>query len=127
KNEIIRSKQGCSLCCAPSMCRCPCGAVLAGSAAHADPSSQQPATVVFVCLHGSVKSVMAAAHFNRIAKERRLPFVAVARGVDPDREIPASIRQGLAQDGLTPADEVPHALTANEARGARTGVRLLAV
>jgi hypothetical protein len=69
-------------------------AVLAGSASHADPSSQQPATVVFVCLHGSVKSVMAAAHFNRIAKERQLPFVAVARGVDPDREIPASIRQG---------------------------------
>jgi arsenate reductase len=95
-------------------------AVLAGSASHADPSSQQPAKVVFVCLHGSVKSVMAAAHFNRIAKERQLPFVAVARAVDPDREIPASIRQGLAQDGLTPADEVPHALTADEASAAAT-------
>ena len=59
-------------------------AILAGSASHADPSSRQPATVVFVCLHGSVKSVMAAAHFNRIAKERQLPFVAVARGVEPD-------------------------------------------
>jgi protein-tyrosine-phosphatase len=95
-------------------------AVLAGSASHADPSSQQPATVVFVCLHGSVKSVMAAAHFNRIAKERQLPFVAVARGVDPDSEIPASIRQGLARDGLAPADEVPHALTADEASAAAT-------
>jgi len=67
-----------------------------------------------------VKSVMAAAHFNRIAKERQLPFVAVARGVDPDREIPASVRQGLARDGLTPADEVPHALTADEASAAAT-------
>ncbi|MBV8288880.1 MAG: hypothetical protein JOZ35_18355 [Hyphomicrobiales bacterium] len=95
-------------------------AVLAGSASHADPSSRQPATVVFVCLHGSVKSVMAAAHFNRIAKERQLPFVAVARGVDPDSEIPASIRQGLARDGLAPADEVPHALTADEASAAAT-------
>ena len=59
-------------------------AFLVGSASHADPSSRQPATIVFVCLHGSVKSVMAAAHFNRIAKERQLPFVAVARGVDPE-------------------------------------------
>jgi protein-tyrosine-phosphatase len=95
-------------------------AVLAGSASHAEPSSRQLATVVFVCLHGSVKSVMAAAHFNRIAKERQLPFVAVARGVDPDSEIPASIRQGLARDGLAPADEVPHALTADEASAAAT-------
>ncbi|MBV8110160.1 MAG: hypothetical protein JO012_10395 [Hyphomicrobiales bacterium] len=63
---------------------------------------------------------MAAAHFNRIAKERQLPFVAVARGVDPDSEIPASIRQGLARDGLAPADEVPHALTADEASAAAT-------
>ena len=30
-------------------------------------------TIVFVCLHGSVKSQMAAAHFNRIARERGLP------------------------------------------------------
>jgi len=95
-------------------------AVLAASASAADPSSERPATIVFVCLHGSVKSVMAAAHFNRIAKERQLPFVAVARGVDPDTEIPASIRQGLARDGLAPADEVPHALTADEASAAAT-------
>jgi hypothetical protein len=67
-----------------------------------------------------VKSVMAAAHFNRIAKERQLPFVAVARGVDPDSEIPASIRQGLERDGLAPADEVLHALTADEASAAAT-------
>ena len=49
-------------------------------------------TIVFVCLHGSVKSQMAAAHFNRIARERGLPFVAVSRGIAVDSSIPARIR-----------------------------------
>ena len=35
--------------------------------------------VVFVCEHGTVKSVMAALWFNRLATERKLPFRAVSR------------------------------------------------
>jgi arsenate reductase len=35
--------------------------------------------IVFVCEHGSAKSVIAAAYFNRIVKERNLPFEAAAR------------------------------------------------
>ena len=31
-------------------------------------------TIVFVCEHGSAKSVVAAAHFNRLAAEARLPY-----------------------------------------------------
>lgn len=62
-------------------------------------SGQQPKTIVFVCLHGSVKSQMAAAHFNRLAKERGLPFVAVSRGIAVDSSIPTRIRDGLALGG----------------------------
>jgi protein-tyrosine-phosphatase len=86
--------------------------------AGADPRSDQPATIVFVCLHGSVKSQMATAHFNRIAKERGLPFVALSRGIVVDKAIPASIRQGLAADGLVPAHEIPRGLTSEEASDA---------
>jgi protein-tyrosine-phosphatase len=86
--------------------------------AAADVRSEKPKTIVFVCLHGSVKSQMAAAHFNRIARERGLPFVAVSRGIAVDSSIPAKIRDGLALDGLTPADDVPLGLTAEEANGA---------
>src|SRR5882757_3939340 len=57
-------------------------------------------TVVFVCLHGSVKSQMAAAHFNRIARERGLPFTAISRGIEVDTSIPTRIRDGLNLDGL---------------------------
>jgi protein-tyrosine-phosphatase len=75
-------------------------------------------TILFVCLHGSVKSQMAAAHFNRIARERGLPYTAISRGVEVDTSIPTRIRDGLNLDGLAPLDDVPQALTPSEAAGA---------
>jgi protein-tyrosine-phosphatase len=75
-------------------------------------------TILFVCLHGSVKSQMAAAHFNRIARERGIPYTAISRGVEVDTSIPTRIRDGLNLDGLAPLDDVPQALTPNEAAGA---------
>jgi len=71
-------------------------------------------TIVFVCQHGVVNSQMAAAYFNKVAKERGLPFKAVSRGIDMYWTIPVRIQDGLALDGLEPAN-VPNALTAFEA------------
>jgi hypothetical protein len=71
-------------------------------------------TVVFVCLHGVVNSQMAAAYFNKVARERGLPFTAVSRGIDMYWTIPVRIQDGLALDGLEPAN-VPNALNAYEA------------
>jgi protein-tyrosine-phosphatase len=76
-----------------------------------------PSTIVFVCEHGGVKSTVAAAHFNRIARQRGLPFVAVSRGIDLYPEVPASVRVGLAGDGLAPSD-TPRDLRADEASAA---------
>ena len=75
-------------------------------------------TILFVCLHGSVKSQMAAAYFNQIARERGLPFTAVSRGVEVESSIPAPIRDGLSRDGLAPLDDVPRPLTPAEATSA---------
>jgi Cu/Ag efflux protein CusF len=72
-------------------------------------------TIMFVCLHGSVKSQMAAAHFNRIARECGLPYTAVSRGIEIDHSIPRRIREGLSLDGLAPLDDVPQPLTPAEA------------
>jgi protein-tyrosine-phosphatase len=82
-------------------------------AVHADPTAGE--TVVFVCLHGSVKSQMAAAQFNRIARERGLTVTAISRGVAADKEIPEGIRAALAGEGLAPVSEIPSNLTADEA------------
>jgi protein-tyrosine-phosphatase len=78
-------------------------------------TSVDTSTIVFVCQHGSVKSTVAAAHFNRVAHELGLPFTAVSRGIDPDVKIPAGVRSGLVNDGLSPGDETPQGLTAEEA------------
>ena len=68
-------------------------------------------TVVFVCEHGSARSVIAAAHFNRLASEKGLPFRAVSRGKNPDEAIAASIKDALAADGLDVSAWKPKALT----------------
>jgi protein-tyrosine-phosphatase len=75
-------------------------------------------TIVFICLHGSVKSQMAAAHFNRITRERGLPYTAISRGIEVDASIPTPIRDGLSLDGLAPLDDVPQPLTATDAMAA---------
>src|SRR5262245_26370699 len=91
--------------------------VAPSSAPRADEAAGEK-TIVFVCLHGVVNSQMAAAYFNKVAKERGLPFTAVSRGIDLYRSIPVRIQDGLALDGLEPAN-APLALTPEEAGRAR--------
>lgn len=62
--------------------------------------SGEPARVVFVCEHGSVKSLVAMMYFNRRAGERGLPYRAVARGMTPEPVVPAAVRDGLRADGF---------------------------
>jgi protein-tyrosine-phosphatase len=83
--------------------------------AYAESTTPDDKTIVFVCVHGSVKSQIAAAYFNRIARELSLPYTAVSRGIEIDTAIPASIRNGLSSDGLAPTDDIPRPLTATEA------------
>ena len=92
--------------------------IFVGSPSRAEDDSSKPATFMFVCLHGSVKSQIAAAHFNRIARERGLPVSAVSRGIAVDDKIPVAIREGLARDGLAPDTDVPVGLTSKPADAA---------
>jgi arsenate reductase len=86
-----------------------------GSAAQT--TSAAP-SVVFVCERGGSKSVIAAAHFNKIAKERGLPYRAVARGTAPDAAIPAPVRHGLEQAGLELTIEKPVLVRPADVNGA---------
>ena len=69
--------------------------------------ASEPAPVVMVCEHGSVKSVMAASFFNQGAAERHLPFRAIARGVTPDPAVPAPIAAALGQEGFDVKELIP--------------------
>ena len=79
----------------------------------------QTQTVVFVGEHGAAKSVVAAAHFNRLAAERGLPFRAVSRGTAPDSAVPGAIATGLSTEKLSvPAGFKPTAVAASDVAGA---------
>lgn len=71
-------------------------------------------TVVFVCEHGSVKSVMAAALFNASAKERNLDLRAVARGTQPDDQVPARVAKHLKQEGVNIEEFKPRSVSEPE-------------
>ena len=67
--------------------------------------------VLFVCLHGAAKSVVAAAHFRRLAAARGLSIGAVAAGTEPDAELAPGAVKGLASEGLTAAPARPRPVT----------------
>jgi protein-tyrosine-phosphatase len=67
--------------------------------------------VLFVCLHGAAKSVVAAAHFRRLAAARGLQIGAVAAGTEPDAELAPGAVKGLESEGLTPAPRRPRPVT----------------
>jgi protein-tyrosine-phosphatase len=67
--------------------------------------------VLFVCEHGSAKSVVAAAHFDRLAKQRGLSASAFSRGTSPDDEIHPAALRGLERDHLVPREPRPLPLT----------------
>ena len=71
-------------------------------------------TVVFVCEHGSVKSLMAAQWFNRLAQERGLGLRAVSRGLTPDAVVPAPVAEHLAGHGFALGGFTPTALAASD-------------
>jgi protein-tyrosine-phosphatase len=63
--------------------------------------------VLFVCEHGAAKSIIAVAHFNKLAKERGLPHRAVARGTHPDPTFAPKAISGLKAEGLTAPKGTP--------------------
>jgi hypothetical protein len=73
-------------------------------------ATRPPTGVVFVCEHGSVKSLVAMEHFNRKARALGLPYRAVARGTAPEPTVPAAVREGLHTDGFDVSSFVPQLL-----------------
>jgi len=75
--------------------------------------------IIFVCEHGAAKSVIAAAHFNRLASQMGLDMYAVARGTHPDEKFSLQAVKGLSEEGLTPAEATPQKLTSEELQTAQ--------
>ena len=68
-------------------------------------------TVLFVCEHGAAKSLIAAAYFDKLAKDQRLPHRATFRGVNPDSALNPIAKRGLQQDELDFSGSKPALVT----------------
>ena len=76
--------------------------------------------IIFVCEFGSAKSVVAAAELNRIAAAKGLPFRAISRAVNPDRQaVKPPVRAGMEKDGLPIPTELPQRLAREDVARAR--------
>ena len=69
-------------------------------------------SVLFVCLHGAAKSVLAAADFARLAAQRGLDMTADSAGTEPDPEIAPGVVAALRAEGLDLGQQRPRRVTA---------------
>jgi arsenate reductase (thioredoxin) len=91
---------------------------LVGQSLAAGSTLNEPARVVFVCEHGSVKSLIAMVYFNRNARDRGLPYRAVARGTAPEPVVPGPVLEGLRAVGFDASEFVPQLFKASDVDGA---------
>ena len=77
---------------------------------------------LFVCEHGAAKSVIAAAWFNRLAKEKGLPHRAVFRGANPEDDLTPATRAGLTRDGFDVRDWSPVKVASADVNAAEIAV-----
>ena len=78
-------------------------ALILGTVVPLPGSAQQsgdvaPRTVLFVCDHGTVRSLLAKVLFDEYAEQVGLHVRAVARGTQADSSVPAWMQQGLVSD-----------------------------
>src|SRR3989442_10247959 len=75
-------------------------------------------TVVFVCLHGAAKSLIAATLFQRLADERGLAVRSTFAGTEPDPAIQPNVVAGLLEEGVDVRPLRPRRVTRDELAGA---------
>src|SRR5215470_7321940 len=90
-----------------------------GQAQDAVKETEQTPVIIFICEHGAAKSIVSAAYFNKLARERHLNFRAIARGTNPDEEISPKVREGLQNDGVSSSEPVPKKISKADLAGAR--------
>lgn len=99
-------------------------AITFGQSAKEPAPTEAPPTILFVCEHGAAKSVIAAAYFDKLAKERGLNYRAVFRGANPDPTLAASAVKGLNEDGIDTRGWKPELVTKKDLDAASAVVTL---
>lgn len=98
-----------------------------GLAQDAGNQTEQAPVVIFVCEHGAAKSILSAAIFNKLARERGLNLRAIARGTNPDPEISQKVAAGLQADGLVASEPAPKKISKADLDGVRRVITFCAL
>jgi arsenate reductase len=81
-------------------------------------------SVLFMCPHGAGKSVLAAAYFLRLAKERGLNVRVDAAGTEPDPAVGPAVASHLTKNGYTVPVTKPRRVTPADLAKADVAVSL---
>jgi arsenate reductase len=76
--------------------------------------------LVFVCLHGSAKSLIAAEYLTRKARERGIDAIGVSHGEEPDAAVPSHVVENMAAKGFDLRAYIPKPVTAEVLANAET-------
>jgi arsenate reductase len=75
-------------------------------------------TILFVCEHGAARSTIAAAYFNKFAKERGLNYTAIFKGTEPDTHLTPGTAKGLKADKFETVNWKPEKVTSQDIKNA---------
>ena len=81
-------------------------------------------TILFLCPHNAAKSVLAAADFDRLARERRLPYRADSAGTEPDEHPSPAVVAALRAEGVDVSAHRPRLVTAEDLTSAERVISL---
>jgi protein-tyrosine-phosphatase len=74
--------------------------------------------VVFLCEHGSAKSVIASLYLNKMAKEKGLDWIGISRGLKADPHLQPATQHGLRADGFDAVSLRPQDIDEKDLRSA---------
>jgi arsenate reductase len=81
-------------------------------------------TILFLCPHNAAKSVIAAAYFARLARERGLDYQAASAGTSPDAAPSPAVTAMLREEGIDVAGYRPRRVTAEDLTSAHRVISL---
>ena len=81
-------------------------------------------TILFLCPHNAAKSVLAAADFDRLARERGLDYQAASAGTSPDAAPSPAVVAMLREEGIDVAGHRPRRVTTEDLTSAHRVISL---
>ena len=81
-------------------------------------------TILFLCPHNAAKSVIAAAYFDRLARERGLDYRAASAGTSPDAAPSPAVVAMLREEGIDVAGYRPRRVTTEDLTSAHRVISL---